>query len=176
MGGCARLIDTFGLITAISLTQPCTQPGGHAPSATPAPRCPASFNKLHQNSRQRGAAIGRRGTGQTRRDDVHQLRLDRRYAFCIVAAGLEFLIGRACTYVMYGLSRAMCMEANTPPSQDDSTTGFIHTPCMYAHTVLGALGAFGFGWGTGANDVGNAFGTSVGAKTLTMLQVRAYMC
>jgi homoaconitase/3-isopropylmalate dehydratase large subunit len=32
---------------------------------------------------------------------------------------------------------------------------------LYAHTdtVLGALGAFGFGWGTGANDVSNAMET-----------------
>lgn len=36
--------------------------------------------------------------------------------------------------------------------------------------VTGAIGAFLFGWGTGSNDVANAFGTSVGAKTLTLKQ------
>ncbi|KAG6552739.1 hypothetical protein Mapa_005686 [Marchantia paleacea] len=36
--------------------------------------------------------------------------------------------------------------------------------------VVGAIVAFGFGWGTGANDVANAFGTSVGSKTLTLRQ------
>ncbi|BBN09461.1 solute carrier family 20 (sodium-dependent phosphate transporter) [Marchantia polymorpha subsp. ruderalis] len=36
--------------------------------------------------------------------------------------------------------------------------------------VVGALVAFGFGYGTGANDVANAFGTSVGSKTLTLRQ------
>lgn len=36
--------------------------------------------------------------------------------------------------------------------------------------VVGSLAAFAFGWGTGSNDVANAFGTSVGAKTLTLKQ------
>ncbi|PTQ38021.1 hypothetical protein MARPO_0054s0122 [Marchantia polymorpha] len=36
--------------------------------------------------------------------------------------------------------------------------------------VMGAFVAFGFAWGTGANDVANAFGTSVGSKTLTLRQ------
>ncbi|BBN09033.1 solute carrier family 20 (sodium-dependent phosphate transporter) [Marchantia polymorpha subsp. ruderalis] len=36
--------------------------------------------------------------------------------------------------------------------------------------IVGSIVAFGFGWGTGANDVANAFGTSVGSKTLTLRQ------
>ncbi|KAG2490083.1 hypothetical protein HYH03_011389 [Edaphochlamys debaryana] len=36
--------------------------------------------------------------------------------------------------------------------------------------VVGSMAAFAFGWGTGSNDVANAFGTSVGAKTLTLKQ------
>lgn len=36
--------------------------------------------------------------------------------------------------------------------------------------VLGSFFSFGVGWATGSNDVANAFGTSVGAKTLTLMQ------
>ena len=36
--------------------------------------------------------------------------------------------------------------------------------------VVGSLAAFAFGWGTGSNDVANAFGTSVGSKALTLKQ------
>lgn len=41
----------------------------------------------------------------------------------------------------------------------------------YVHlVVLGALAAFAMAWSIGANDVANSFGTSVGAKTITLWQ------
>lgn len=36
--------------------------------------------------------------------------------------------------------------------------------------IVGSLAAFLFGWGTGSNDVANAFGTSVGSGALTIKQ------
>jgi len=36
--------------------------------------------------------------------------------------------------------------------------------------IVGSLAAFLFGWGTGSNDVANAFGTSVGSGALTLKQ------
>lgn len=41
----------------------------------------------------------------------------------------------------------------------------------YVHlVVLGALAAFAMAWSIGANDVANSFGTSVGAKTISLWQ------
>jgi sodium-dependent phosphate transporter len=66
------------------------------------------------------------------------------------------------------------------PTQLLQCTHALFVPCSQMATpvmpeyvwlvVVGAFGAFGFGWGTGANDVANAFGTSVGSKTLTLRQ------
>ena len=54
------------------------------------------------------------------------------------------------------------------PTQPPNFIGNTDVRGPYAYILaLGIIGAFGFGYGTGANDVANAFGTSVGSGALS---------
>jgi len=54
------------------------------------------------------------------------------------------------------------------PTQPPNFIGNTNVRGPYEYILaLGVIGAFGFGYGTGANDVANAFGTSVGSGALS---------
>jgi hypothetical protein len=54
------------------------------------------------------------------------------------------------------------------PAQPPTYVGNTNVRQQFEYIVaLGVIGAFGFGYGTGANDVANAFGTSVGSGALS---------
>ena len=54
-----------------------------------------------------------------------------------------------------------------PPPEDSPY------PELYWMAIAGVIFAFFMAFGIGANDVGNCFATTVAAKSLTLLQVRA---
>lgn len=62
----------------------------------------------------------------------------------------------------------MSTTAVTPVVRLDQLEG--SWPTYTWIVVMGAFVCFGSAWSIGANDVANAFGTSVGAKTLTLMQ------
>ena len=59
-------------------------------------------------------------------------------------------------------------QSTTTPSSADSLSSFQHA-ALWA-LIVGTVLAFLLGFGMGANDVSNAFGTSVGSKVLTLKQ------